>query len=360
MPPALAAAVVAALLVALLPRAGWLIAAAGDHRPARRSARSSAPARRCSSPRSRPAPPLLLRADGRAWSLPSAAPAARAGRPRRRVSRARRPRAALDRPPRARRARRLVPSCSPSRCSSRTLVFGDARRDAGARRLRRRARDHRRRRDRAASAAPARCCWRVIWARRRARAAVAGARPLARRPTSSRPRRGARAPRPPAIALGEWLGDRVGQAEPRGAGARRGRRGWRVGARARPHAPPGAAGRGILTTAARAAILVHACDRVGRDERAAQPRIQARRTGRGHVLARLQVRGPAGGDRAQAGARDGRAPRPVAEPHLRAERVRRLALARRTASSSPATRTSCATSCRATCSSTPGASAWRC
>ena len=64
-------------------------------------------------------------------------------------------------------------------------------------------------------------------------------------------------------------------------------------------------------------------------ERPAQPGIQAGRPRRGHVLARLQVRGAPGGDRAQAHARDGGAQGPVAVARLRAQRVRRLALARR-------------------------------
>ena len=69
--------------------------------------------------------------------------------------------------------------------------------------------------------------------------------------------------------------------------------------------------------------------RVAAHERAAQPRIQARRARRGHVLARLQVRGSPGGDRAQARQGDGRPQGAVALARLRAERVRDLALARR-------------------------------
>jgi eukaryotic-like serine/threonine-protein kinase len=72
-PPALAALVTAAL-VALLPRLGWLAAAVG------------VPILLTLGPVQRPgaallvgalalAPPLLLRADGRAWALPAAAPA---------------------------------------------------------------------------------------------------------------------------------------------------------------------------------------------------------------------------------------------------------------------------------------------
>ena len=117
---------------------------------------------------------------------------------------------------------------------------------------------------------------------------------------------------------------------------------------------------GLIRRRARTAILVPACDRVARDERAAQPRVEARRPGRGHVLARLQVRGAAGGDRAQAGARDGRAPRAVAEPHLRAERVRRLALAGGPRAVLRLRGRAARASCRATCSSTPAASASRC
>jgi hypothetical protein len=71
-PPPLAA-IAAAALVALLPRAGWLLAAA------------TTIALLALGPAQRPgaaalllvlavAPPLLLRADGRSWSLPAAAP----------------------------------------------------------------------------------------------------------------------------------------------------------------------------------------------------------------------------------------------------------------------------------------------
>ena len=73
MPPPLAA-IAAVALVALLPRAGWLLAAAATI------------ALLALGPAPRPgaavlllalavAPPLLLRTDGRAWSLPAAAPA---------------------------------------------------------------------------------------------------------------------------------------------------------------------------------------------------------------------------------------------------------------------------------------------
>ena len=96
------------------------------------------------------------------------------------------------------------------------------------------------------------------------------------------------------------------------------------------------------------------------DERAAHPRVQARRPRRGHVLARLQVRGPPGGDRPQARQGDGRAPRPVAVARVRARTSTRSGCRARIASSSRATRASCARSCRATCSSTPAASGSRC
>ncbi len=71
--PAPAAAAVAALLVALLPRAGWLVAAAGvtvllTLGPLQRPGAALLVAALAAGP------PLLLRADGRAWSLPFAAP----------------------------------------------------------------------------------------------------------------------------------------------------------------------------------------------------------------------------------------------------------------------------------------------
>ena len=101
--------------------------------------------------------------------------------------------------------------------------------------------------------------------------------------------------------------------------------------------------------------------RVAAHERAAQPRVQARRPRRGHVLARLQVRGAPGGDRAQARAGDGRAQgrsrcRAPTSPNEyavwlsprgpRAVRGLRGRAAR--------------ASCRATCSSTRAASGSRC
>ena len=116
--PAPAAAVVAALLVALLPRAGWLIAAAGitrraDARPApapRRGAarrRARGRARRCCCAPT--AAPGRCRSRRRSLGLVGLAGAypALAGRAPRWTARAR-----------ARRARRLVASCSPSRCSA--------------------------------------------------------------------------------------------------------------------------------------------------------------------------------------------------------------------------------------------------
>ena len=93
-----------------------------------------------------------------------------------------------------------------------------------------------------------------------------------------------------------------------------------------------------------------------RDERSAQPGVQAGRSCRGHVLACLQVRGAPGRDRAQAHARDGGAQGPVAVAHLRPERVRRLALARRPQAVRGLRGRRSPPSCRATCSSTRGAS----
>ena len=104
-PPLAAAA--AAALVAVLPRAGWLLAAA------------AAALALALGPAPRPGAALLVAALA-ARAAAAAAPrrprlvAARAGagarpaRPRRRLSRARRPRAALEHARRARRARRLV------------------------------------------------------------------------------------------------------------------------------------------------------------------------------------------------------------------------------------------------------------
>ena len=71
--PAPAAALLVALLVALLPRAGWLAAAAGvtvllTLGTFQRPGAALLVAALCAGP------PLLLRADGRAWSLPFAAP----------------------------------------------------------------------------------------------------------------------------------------------------------------------------------------------------------------------------------------------------------------------------------------------
>ena len=57
----------------------------------------------------------------------------------------------------------------------------------------------------------------------------------------------------------------------------------------------------------------------------AQPRGQDRRPRRGDVRPRLPHPGPPGRDRAQAGARDGRAQDRLGVAHLRAQRVRRVA-----------------------------------
>ena len=152
----------AVALVAVLPRVGWLAAAVG------------VPLLLALGPIQRPgaallvaalafAPPLLLRADGRAWALPAAAPAARP----RSASPAPTPRwrAARRAGARASRSARSAPggSCSPSRCSS-------ARSSSARRRTCRPAPSF----DGAPGitagdviappSAPARCCWRAIWA----------------------------------------------------------------------------------------------------------------------------------------------------------------------------------------------------
>ena len=108
LPPALAA-LGAVALVALLPRAGWLIVAATTITAARAGPRAT-PRRRAAARRARVRAaaaaarrrPLVVAAGRRAG--------ARADRPGGRLSRARRPRAALDRARGARRARRLVAS----------------------------------------------------------------------------------------------------------------------------------------------------------------------------------------------------------------------------------------------------------
>ena len=174
-PAALAAAVTAAMIV-VLPRAGWLVAAVG------------VPLLLTLGPVQRPgaallvaalalASPLLLRADGRAWALPAAAPAlgliglagaypALAGRAPRWTARL-----ALG----ALGAWWLVLA---EPLLERTLVLGVAPGTPCPAELRRRARHHRRRRDRArriVRRAPAR----AHLGRRRARPAVDRARPLA-------------------------------------------------------------------------------------------------------------------------------------------------------------------------------------
>ena len=122
--PALGAAAAVAL-VALLPRAGWLLAAAATALalalgPAPRPGAALLLAALAA------APPLLLRADGRAWSLPARGACARAARARRRLPCAGRPCPALEHPRRARRARRLVARARRAVCSERALVFGPA------------------------------------------------------------------------------------------------------------------------------------------------------------------------------------------------------------------------------------------
>ena len=293
----------------------------------------------------RPAPPLLLRADGRAWSLPAAAPAlgllglagaypALAGRAPRWTARAR-----------ARRARRLVARAAREPLlGARRSLFGAA---AGtppragfdgapgitagdviaARVQLRRARSWRRSGACAALVLP----W-LVRGRSLAADVVAATR-LGRR-ARRRHGRARRVARRAASA----------QPAPHGARRRRGRRRRRSRWRSRtPHrrrrtspTPDARAERGPP--------YFPPCDadRVARGERAPQPGVQARRPRRGHVLARLQVRGAPGRDRAQARARDGRAPRAVAQPHLRARTSTPSGSRPTTASSSPATRTSCA------------------
>ena len=124
--PGLAAAV-AGVLVAVLPRAGWLLAAAATTfmlalGPAPRPGAALLVAALVAGP------PLLLRADGRSWSLPALAPAlgllglagaypALAGR--------------APRWPRGSRSGRSAPGGSRNRCAApparpRALVFGPA------------------------------------------------------------------------------------------------------------------------------------------------------------------------------------------------------------------------------------------
>ena len=244
-PPALAAAVAAAL-VALLPRVGWLAAAVG------------LPLLLVLGPTQRPgaallvaalafAPPLLLRADGRAWALPAVAPAPRPRRPGRRVPRAGGPRGALGRARRARRAGRLV-------AGARRAV---ARACAGLRprggrpgpgELRRRPRDHRRRRHRAVRQLRRAAAGRDLGGRR-ARAPLARARALAvrRRRRRERLERRDRRHHDRAGRGARRRGGTGGAARP-GAGRPRRRRAGR-GARPRaPRARSRGAGRAHLTS----------------------------------------------------------------------------------------------------------------
>ena len=173
------------------------------------------------------APPLLLRADGRAWSLPAAAPAlgllglagaypALAGRAPRWPARL-----ALG----ALGAWWVVLA---EPLLERALVFGAAPGHAGAAALRRRARHHRRRRDRAGGELGRAACSRSSGAPRRS--CCRGSCAAARSPPTSSPRRAwAAGVAAATVALGEWLGDRVAQPAPHGARRRRG---------ARPARPP--------------------------------------------------------------------------------------------------------------------------
>ena len=118
-PPPLAA-IAAGALVALLPRAGWLLVAAttitllafGPGAAARSGGAAAGARDRAAAAAARRRARVVV-AGGRAR--------ARAGRPRRRLPRARRPRAALERPRGARGARARGGSCWPSRCSPRRL-----------------------------------------------------------------------------------------------------------------------------------------------------------------------------------------------------------------------------------------------
>ena len=191
--------------------------------------------------------------------------------------------------------------CSPSRCSAARCCSAPTppRRLGGRRRQRARRRARGRRSPPGSSRSPPCGRWRrcvLPWLVRGRYAGVdfVARLRLGRRASARAPRRSpsGRAP-----------------SEPRGP-RRRGDRRGRARLAAAPPAPAGYRG-------------------ATRDERSAQPGVEAGRPRRGHVLACLQVRGAPGGDRAQAHARDGGAQGPVAVAHLRAQRVRRLALARR-------------------------------
>ena len=136
----LTGAVAAFVLVALFPRVGWLIAAAGcvaalaGPWPEAAALVAAAAA----------VPPLLLRRRGLTWSLPAVAPALGPGRPRRRLPGRRRPRA------------RGVGTCRARR--RRPVVAAAGRAAAGPRHRARDAAGQRRRRARDARAVRRRCC----------------------------------------------------------------------------------------------------------------------------------------------------------------------------------------------------------
>ena len=315
------AALVAAVLVALLPRAGWLVDGAG-HRRARRlrpriRARGGAggpgggadPAAAAAARRQRagrcPPPRPLLGLIGLAGAYP-----ALAGR----APRARHPRRARPAPaaagsilaePLLDRALLFGPATGVGRAAPGTAAASIAAGDvlsplvsSGALADRRRlgARSPRSCRGSCAAAtSPSTSSCASAWA-----GALAAA----------------------TAALGEWLGDRVAHPEPRGlvVGA------LAAGVVAVARADGGPSGAAILPPCRPEG---QSRRRAGsRLERASQSRVKAGRPRRGRVLACLQVRGAAGRDRAQAGARDGRAQGPVAVAHLRPQPVRRLAVVR--------------------------------
>ena len=282
----------------LLPRAGWALAAVGGGR------RAGAPSGRASRRWSPPSPPLAVAAAARARrprvvaarrrARCSASPAlagaypALAGRARRA-----RTRAALG------AARRVVGCCSPSRCSAAPLVLGTAaaRRRAGTRSPAARSSDAAWPLVTSGAAAADRRCGRSP------RSCCPGSSAAARSPSTSSRRR----PGPPGPGRGDGDADRAWSAPASQPPARpaSAERCWR------PPSPSCCLGarrsRGILVTGRDDAVDLGLRRIRVADERPAQPRVQARRPRRGHVLARLQVRGAPGRDRAQARQRDGRA-----------------------------------------------------
>ena len=313
---------VAAVLVALLPRAGWLVDRAG-HGRARRLRPVSAPGRgacsswsRCSCRR------CCCGATAAPGRCPRAAPVLGLIGLRRRLPGARRPGAAAGaRAPRS----ALAGGCwlvLAEPLLDRTLLFGPATGVEPARLLgRRRPASPPATRSRPLVSSGALAIAAAVGAVRRD-PAVARARALPRRRRRrARPPGPARWPRPRRrSASGSATASRTpSRAASRSARWRRAswrsRRDWRP-RRERPYFSH--ADRRVRADAGRVAAL----------ERAAQPGVKARRPRRGRVLACLQVRGAPGRDRAQAGARDGGAQGPVGVAHLRPQRVRRLALAR--------------------------------